>query len=130
MEKSKTIVLTNGKIIDAESHILVEKLVWQVEYDKDIAGISYHRLQLYHDQNIRCEILSIKKGRRLFGNSIESIWINTNIFYKAPYYDRTACKFKQQFIRDFIIFLLKENNLQLLQREGVQSTTLKQLYLL
>jgi hypothetical protein len=130
MEKDKTIVLPNGKTINTESHILVDKVVWQVEYDNNIAGISYHKLHLYYYKNIRCEILSIKKGGSSFGNSIESIWLNTDVFYKAPYYDLTTCKFKQKLIRDFIIFLLKQNNLHLLQSKGVQSTTLKELYLL
>jgi len=129
MESSETIILSNGKIIDRDSHILVEKIIWKVEYDQNIV-VSYHKLLLYHHTNIRCEILCIKKGGRCFGSSIESVWINTEHFYKGAFYDANTCKFKQRFIRDFVILMLKQNSLHLLQREGVHSTLLKQLYLL
>ena len=130
MERSKTVVLTNGKMIDAGSHTRVEKVIWKVDYDQHIAGLSYHKLLIYHYTNIRREILCIKKGGRIFRNSIESIWIKTEGFYRSEFYDRNTCKFKQRFIRDFIILMLKQNSLHVLQRDGVRSTLLKQLYLL
>lgn len=98
----------------------VDSVLW-----KNIENNRYNvsALVIKYDEDSELRLLVIENGILL------SNWINTKYFEKQPFsegmYPRK--KFNKQKIREEVINLLKENNLDSIKKEGLSSSSLKYL---
>ncbi len=103
----------------------VTGIKWVVTQDQNFAGWSESKLYILHGGDTRLNILTIEK--KSCTDHIWSNWIETGIFNKLPYFDWQKGKYNQTAIRNKVKELLADGKLVEMQRNDVNSSSLKYL---
>lgn len=137
MERVNEVILPNGKIIcdNDYAHYKVEKLEWRVKSHDDCVYLVEPKIKfwnemtliLYYWNDVPFELLKITKLGHVM-SIFESKKLDTRIFDKPPFYNAKKRDHNKKKIRDFIISLLKENNLSSIKAEKLYARDLDEFY--